>query len=174
MGDINWGSVPDWVAAIGTIGSLYAALWLLKQEINDRRRHEAEAQTQSARAVSAWVQTGQDKYLFAAKNSGEEPVYDCVVYSDLPIVDPVTKQRGVRMKDEKTPMGEPWPYYLDRFLGVIPPGETSKFEIDSDSVEYEYQGLPDLWIEFTDVSGKHWKRDAGGKIHQITERTPWD
>lgn len=46
--DLDWGSVPAWVAAFGSAGAFGIALYLFWQSLNDRKLAQA-------RLVSAWV-----------------------------------------------------------------------------------------------------------------------
>lgn len=57
-GTINWGAAPDWAAAVGTVGTLVAALVQLKCE-RDRSR-EAEARERRARVLGVVVERKQD------------------------------------------------------------------------------------------------------------------
>lgn len=38
---VNWGSVPDWIAAIGTVGAFGLAVWLYRKNLQDRRSDQA-------------------------------------------------------------------------------------------------------------------------------------
>lgn len=46
---VDWGSAPDWLAAVGTVGTLGAALWQLRrdrQRIAELERREAEREVE--------------------------------------------------------------------------------------------------------------------------------
>lgn len=58
FGTFDWGSAPDWAAAVGTVGTLVAALVQLKRE-RDRSR-EAEARERRARVLGVVVERKQD------------------------------------------------------------------------------------------------------------------
>ena len=46
---VRWGDVPTWLAAIGTVGALFAALWQIRTE--RKRRLAAEKQLRQERHV---------------------------------------------------------------------------------------------------------------------------
>jgi hypothetical protein len=88
---LNWGDVPTWVAAIGTVGALSTALfqirterqYRLKAEAADRaERHQAQARLISAFVGPVEVTPERDDltrswiYLI---NGSEEPVYRLLV-----------------------------------------------------------------------------------------------
>ena len=108
-------------------------------------------------------------FVLSAKNTGEDPVYACMIFSDLPVM-------GVRVNDEGTvlPENNSSPESTSNTFGVLPPGETLTHTISSEKVEYEYQGIRDVWLEFTDAAGTHWRRDKRGKLKKINNRTSWD
>lgn len=159
LAEISWGTVPDWVAAIGTVGSLFTALYLLKQEIGERKRLLAFRETQAARAVSAWCQFEDDKYILFARNGGEEPIYDCMVYAH-PL--------GAEALAEGRTHG------LEVLFGTIPPGATLDDRTHSQALQSDRFGFPPVEVEFTDAQGRHWRRAASGDIKTIKSRRPCD
>jgi hypothetical protein len=56
---IAWGDAPTWVACIGTVGALAAALFQIHREQMARRKLEEAARGQSRReqaeSISAWI-----------------------------------------------------------------------------------------------------------------------
>jgi hypothetical protein len=74
--NINWGSVPDWLAGLGTILAFILAFTVLRRELRAIRVHEA-------RLVSVWstyigsVEDTSKSYAFElfVRNGGTEPVY---------------------------------------------------------------------------------------------------
>lgn len=149
------GNAPDWVAAIGTVGTLGVALKLLRNEMRDRERATEVADQRPANGVFAWVDPRTDAggWETSALNRSDEPVYDAVVYltfltgSPVPITDPA--------------------------LGTIPPGQT-KLGGRSGDRPGDPVGRPDVEIEFTDGRGRHWRRDSRGHLQQVDHRTPVD
>jgi hypothetical protein len=97
---INWGSVPEWLAAIGTILAFILAFAILRRELRAIRVHEA-------RLVSIWSSytgaegeaTKSHAFEIFVRNGGTEPVYSVRV-----------RLRGVEMLS----------------YDVLPPAETEK------------------------------------------------
>jgi hypothetical protein len=63
---VAWGSVPDWVEAIGTSGALLLGLVILRRDHRDRIERQA-------RKVSNWVEiNGEPTYHLI--NSSDQPI----------------------------------------------------------------------------------------------------
>lgn len=156
---INWGSAPEWVAAVGTVGSLFAALWLVRKEGEDRKQREVERYSAPAHRVSAWCLEEEAKLILAVKNMGEEPVYNCMIY-----VSGTGDFSGYPGQRPDSPR--------EILYGTIPPGETLKDEKDASFAKAEHFGFPAIEVEFTDARGKHWRRDMEGAVTEIAYRHP--
>jgi hypothetical protein len=50
-----YGTLPDWLAALGTIGAFFAGLRLLRKELEARRDDVEDRRSAQARLVAAWV-----------------------------------------------------------------------------------------------------------------------
>jgi hypothetical protein len=146
MSDVDWGSVPEWVAAVGTVGTLvYATVLLgkqrqrLQQEVD---RHDRE----QASLVSAWVKLEHGGQLSVRlRNANDVPIYQCY----LELLDP---DGGV----------------LDqRFEESVPPGEH-----DLSPYDHELQFDPDLVsvkLDFFDPEGRHWVRRPNGTLDSLPD-----
>jgi hypothetical protein len=100
MLDVNLGTLPDWLAAAGTVGAFWVTYLLLRKEQKARREFEAEQREAQARLVSAWTTFPQQALPYSdiqvadlvVKNMSTEPVYDLratlIPYSKLPEDDP--------------------------------------------------------------------------------------
>lgn len=53
LAQVEWGTVPDWVAAFGTLAAFAVALRLLFKELEARREYEADRRRDQARLVAA-------------------------------------------------------------------------------------------------------------------------
>ena len=86
---VDWGSVPEWFAAIGTVGALFVALILLRNELADRRRAAEVGDHRPADGVFAWAEPRTDAggWQTFVLNRSDEPIYDAVVYF-IPLTDP--------------------------------------------------------------------------------------
>jgi hypothetical protein len=80
--DLQWGSVPDWFAAIGTVGALFLGLAILWRDRRKDERVEAKEfisrldvrRTYVPRKTAAW-----SGHLYA-KNIGRSAIYDVVLF----------------------------------------------------------------------------------------------
>lgn len=89
---IQFGDIPTWVAAIGTIGALGAALWQIGNERKRRIAQEAQDRSErhqsQARLVAAWIGeiiygTEDSSYddgrtAIELLNGSAEPIYSLV------------------------------------------------------------------------------------------------
>jgi hypothetical protein len=72
---VKWGTVPDWLAAIGTVATLGIALAVLIRELREHRARQASL-------VAAWM--GQ-RHEIVVQNKSNAPAYNlCVSYFDPP------------------------------------------------------------------------------------------
>ena len=152
---INWGDIPTWLAAIGTISTFIIYYFLLRVEIS-KRDEERELQKQyTQRRISAWV----DNNIVFIKNGGIEPVYHAVVH-----VGPM----GTKFEVDS---GK----HIEIVLGNIGPGQ----QIEEPVMERFLKGeifpiIPEVAIEFTDCEGKYWRRESNGNLSQVKHRRPYD
>lgn len=136
---MSWGSVPDWVAAVGTVGALLVALFLLKREIDDRRARQRKNDMKPATQVFGWVVAKDDSWGLKVQNNGDEPVFDLVFYATPPVG-----------------LGQPTTRQV--LFGTVPP----KIVLDGEYHEHPDEredllfGFPSVEIEFTDGRGRHW------------------
>lgn len=155
LASVDWGSVPEWFAAIGTVGALFVALVLLRNELADRRRAAEVADRRPADGIFAWAEPRTDAggWQTFILNRSDEPIYDAVVYF-TPLTDPaIPTQESV------------W--------GTIPPGGPKPGDRYGDRPG-DLFGIPPVEIEFTDGRGRHWRRDARGQLQKLGSRRPFD
>jgi hypothetical protein len=50
-GQIDWGSVPDWIAGVGSLAAIVVALWISLGEAKLRRRRDEDEEKRPARLV---------------------------------------------------------------------------------------------------------------------------
>lgn len=152
---VDWGTVPDWFAGVGTVGALIIALVLLKNEMADRKRVAESHDRKPADAIFAWVQPRTDAGGWEAyvMNRGDGPVYDAVVYY--------------------TPLTDPPLPTVESVWGTIPPGDARPGDRYADHPT-DLFGIPPVEIEFTDGRGRHWRRKADGQLSLLQHRTPFD
>jgi hypothetical protein len=143
----DWGTVPDWLAAIGTLAAFGVALRLLAKELAVRREQEEDRRRNQARLVAAWVtlkevSETEVRYSVVVRNGSDEPVFDglCVV----------------------VPSATAFEWEV-RWL-ILPPHETK--EDDLRLPEKLWRSLWDAAIElsFTDAAGRRWIRYPDGRL----------
>jgi hypothetical protein len=80
----EWGTVPDWVTAFGTLAAFAVALRLLAKELPARREYQEDRRREQARLVSAWFDAVLEppttlEFYIHRQNGSEEPVHDVKV-----------------------------------------------------------------------------------------------
>jgi hypothetical protein len=156
MLDVNLGTLPDWLAAAGTVGAFWVTYLLLRKEQKARREFEDENRQAQARLVSAWItfprQAGPHSAVHVAdlvvKNMSEEPVYDLratlIPHSKLP---------------EDDPEGAMGPDVIRFHFGIMPPeerGTTRIKDVPSEPLA--------VILAFTDAHGREWRRFHNGDL----------
>ena len=148
------GTIPDWLAAVGTLGAFAVALWLLFKELAARREQEEDRRREQARLVTAWMMSKplsrtEERSAIVIRNGSDEPVFDgwCVLVASTS-----------RFASERKPVFD-W----ELRWRVLPPHETLEDELD----------LPQLltppWdarirLSFTDAAGRRWTRYPDGRL----------
>jgi hypothetical protein len=96
-----WGTVPDYLAAAGTVGAFFAGVRLLRKEL-DARREDVDGRLRAqARLVAAWCSPthlqvdsdGSDSrqvFYILTRNGSDEPVRAVTVTLYHPTVRPTT------------------------------------------------------------------------------------
>jgi hypothetical protein len=158
----DWGSVPEWIAAGGTLAAFFVALRLLAKELVVRREAEEDRRRDQARMVSAWSfpeLTGDaaplklDVYIMV-RNGSDEPVHDVRITL-------VPKDSPFAADPEQAREKAPWKAYD---WDLLPPGGPIKVFIDFHSSAPVVLGLT-----FTDSQGRRWRR-VGGTLTEVTSR----
>ncbi len=168
---VEWGTLPEWLAAVGTLGAFGVALWLLGAQLRTYRASEHDRIQSDATRISAWwslpesVEIGlrerirtrraperRHEVTVHVRNSSDNPVYDCIVYLGP------TRQPNPGGREDA------WDFHFP----IVPGGHTMRASTPSEYFVLEPQDhLPDdagfyrgPWIEivFTDSAGRHWRR----------------
>lgn len=140
---LNWGDVPTWVAAIGTVSAVSLALW---QNMVDRRTARTRAVRAQAELISAWYGGDRDDVTdLYLRNGSKQPIYEVVVCL-------VINLGG----------GEGVPDDFRHVYLELPPG---LFRIEVPSHWHGMSARPGIEVSFTDRTGaKHWIRRAAGAL----------
>ena len=146
--------MAEWVGAIGTVGTLAAAVWVAKREVDNRRADTDERERRQASKVSCWVEHGstgtagssRPSWIVSVQNGSDEPIYGVSVVQEPGYVG-----------------GEPTGWW-----DVIPPGtqEGAVWDPDIEHVDRE----PKPVLEFNDAAGRGWTRDADGILRRDSSK----
>lgn len=159
----DWGSVPDWLAAIGTLAAFGVALRLLAKELDARREQEEDRRRAQARLVNAWPtmkwreSDGEAESWFVVVNASDEPVYQVkvtVVPRDSGFAaDPEAARGQVPTIEEDLPL-------------PLRPQETSERWAPAESKLGTWHVV--LGLSFTDSMGRRWKRYPDGRLVELS------
>lgn len=172
---INWGSVADWSAAVGTVFAAIAALYIATVDRAERRRERAAASREQATLVIAKVgqPEGADGYFpVEVSNYGTQAVLDLAFHSaqfdDHPTataeVDEARRQTMVLDSDRQ-------PY---RFFVVFVDANSKPVLKGSDPGRHGHvthapvdMTRVEVWVRFRDGDGIAWRRSSAGGIERI-------
>jgi hypothetical protein len=167
------GTIPDWIAALGTVAAFLVALRLLAKELASRREYEEDRRRAQASRVVCWLEIAPTTSTFnpsmlsqpvtrvvghhlelVLHNGSEEPVFDCRVHVDI---DPTRASA-------KAPDGRRRLRLTERML---PPGRTSR------SLDLSGEDLlrTNVWMVFTDASNQRWQRSHTGRLSRLMDRS---
>lgn len=146
--EIAYGSLPDWVAALGTAGALVAAVLLLRDDRRVRRSQDEERNREQAERIGTWIAaSGSDSYVINLRNASDLPIYN------------VTVEFGTPAGHDSWASATSWI--------TMPPGETETAQV---AVAASPTGAVVLYgTSFTDSAGRSWRRDASGTLSAIDD-----
>jgi hypothetical protein len=160
---IDWGSVPDWLASIGTVGALLLTYRLLRHELAawradrvEQEHQRGEALRAQARTVASWIEDvsndGESVWIAYVSNSSAAPVFSC----EIQVTEPLHPQDG------------PTP---GAFFAVVPPGGQRSWRLDRAWFSDEAETIHALntQVRFTDSQGRHWRRNWYGELEPTSD-----
>lgn len=156
--DVDLGSLPDWLAAVGTIAAAWVAVILAKREGQRAERAEAErdalrreqAREQAAKVV-AWMEpplrnlttVSTRGWRVVARNVSDEPVF-------------AVEAEVVHADGYEHVILEEW--------DVLPPrGDVERFFRQDVKARSE---RPYVVLTFTDAAGRRWRRGERGRLEE--------
>jgi hypothetical protein len=157
LAQAEWGTVPDWVTALGTILAFLVALRLLAKELAAHHEAEEDRRRAQVRLVAGWVTPPRPdpqapaNFVFdlVIRNASEEPIYDL----NAVMVPP----NGPHANDPEAAPPTVGAARIQR--GTLPPDEY---------VELRFRMVPTmpgiLGMSFTDAAGRRWKRYPDGRL----------
>jgi hypothetical protein len=174
---LQLGDLATWVAALGTVGALGAALWQIGAERN--RRHEREEQEREeqhlaqARLISAVMGPEEQPSKYEPDmtgidliNSSPEPVYRLVIaIISIQGAGMRTIEQWLEYRD-----GRP---YTDNAVPIttasILPSGNHRIWIRGTGWGRFMGGRTGAEVAFTDRAGSHWIRHATGQLEELAE-----
>jgi hypothetical protein len=154
---LDWGSVPDWFAAVGTVGALGASAVAISRSTSVQREQQNEAQWDEAFKVTVDAREDQeDRSGFTADrtttviitNGGRRAIYDVTLHAfnaDADLVD-------------------------HRTYALIPPGRNVDVQVRWDEEAF-YRTGADGTVEvlFMDVAGGTWTLDNKQMLTRLSQ-----
>lgn len=159
------GNLPSWLAAVGTVGTLIAALLQIRSErarfVAQQAADRQERRYAQARLISAWMKAlGSDpptdgtphSYMkIALANGSAEPVYNVLV-TVVDVQGTIPHQRENFGTNNRQ-------YIQDATLSILPPG---RWSVRVDGAFGAMGSRPGAEVAFTDRSRVHWVRRTWG------------
>jgi hypothetical protein len=180
---INFGDVPTWVAAVGTVGTLGAALLQIGSERSRRLSQEAadreERRRDQARLIAGWVgpivqeteEAGSRTWIILS-NGSPEPVYS--VYAAIVFIQgaaPHTGEEWHRLREQVQEGGEDPEYRSTTTASILPPG---RWRVCVPQAAWGISGgRIGAEVAFTDRASIHWVRRATGALEELAT-PPYD
>ncbi|CCH21520.1 hypothetical protein [Micromonospora lupini] len=153
----DWGSVPDWFGALGSIASVLFVYLGLRREIRARRTDELRVRATQARLVSAVAQIrGNSVLRVTVANQSDAPVLDVSV---LP-----------RLVPSDDPEGPPADLAAAKQVRRINGRESSELFVTV-TAEHRLQATTDtvlVELTFTDHDGNRWRRIGSGQPEPVS------
>lgn len=153
-GTVDWGTAPDWLAAVGTVGTLVAALWQLQRERDraraaEKRERERAERERRSRVLGLAIDVGEG-VRFEPTNGpyGGEHVRCAKITVHNGTAGPLVRPSlyDAHMKQIRS-------------FGAIRAGEA-----DETLVPDGHALFPQVWLMFTDAEGGLWLASSAGDL----------
>jgi hypothetical protein len=156
---MDFGNVPEWFAAIGTVGALCVSLGLVWHERRLRRAQDELRATEFARRVAVWAEwrrtegepdTSPRQFFAYVRNWNDAPVYVPSLWAN---------------REDGEDADEPGEWIE---LGMVPPHDTTNYGLDLQ--EFPPDGpRPFVAIAFRDLDGYPWQCDSTAKLTRLSD-----
>lgn len=178
---VNWGDVPTWVAGVGTVGTLAAALWQIRSERSRRLASDEQLRTErhleQARLVAGYMgeqeepaerpetlADDQGRTAFYLANNSPEPVYSVVVgMVFVQGAGPHSLEDMLELNHKQ--YGRRGPVTTVSIL----PGGLYRIWISGTGWHRILSGRAGVEIAFSDAAGAHWIRRATGRLDELSK-----
>lgn len=165
---MDWGSLADWLAAIGTLLAVGVSVSIAIYEVRKRQEGErllaaehARARQADAAAVVTWVETkqagGRKHSILHLLNSGQRPVFAVAM---IPVVYG-TFERGQRWV---VPVLGPGVDLVESFDDALK--SLVSLHGAPESIIAEASGRVGVKLIFRDSEGRSWERGIDGKLKE--------
>lgn len=171
---INFGDVPTWVAAIGTVGTLIFALAQIRSERDRRIKQEKadreERKKAQARLISGWVGEFDHSYgergrtAIMLSNGSAEPVYR--VYAAIVFIQGAAPHTGEEWHTIEKQGGFAAQSQATTTASILPPG-TWRVWVPNANWGI-LGGRIGAEVAFTDRASVHWVRRATGALEELS------
>ncbi|MFF4878248.1 hypothetical protein [Micromonospora sp. NPDC000668] len=148
---VDWGSVPDWFGAVGSIASVLIVYLGLRREIRARRTDELRVRATQARLISAVAEIrGNSVLRVTVANESDAPVLDVTV---LP-----------RLVPPDDPEGTPTELAAVKQVRRIH-GRDSHELFVTVTAEHRLRAADTVLVDltYTDHDGNRWRRSGAGQ-----------
>lgn len=174
---ILYGDLPTWLASIGTVGALAAALWQIRSERTRRLQQEArdrdDAKRDQARRVACWpgeegIPGPMDPWWGKSTpielvNGSNEPVYNLVF--GLVHVQGAGGVSHLEEWKERSPQGQSAPWST---AAILPPGRW-RVSVPGQGWSSGMAMRLGAEVAFVDRAGVNWVRRSGGNLDELPE-----
>jgi hypothetical protein len=149
------GSIPDWIAGIGTAAAFFIALLLFRRQMNELREADESRRRAQATQISAWCKEeeqpdGSTARWLRLRNGSGEPVYQCAAL--FASADNATW--AARNHSEwDAAISSSGASYGARGTMVLAPGETAKWEVEDTEVRSARGAIVPVFLIFRDAHG---------------------
>jgi hypothetical protein len=164
---INDPSITDWLAAIGTVGTLGATVALFWIDRYQRRIREDKSQ---AALISGWtepVRPGDATRSLKVANLSTEPIYRINVF-----VEDEFKRDD---RNEVIPVRIGSGTINRKYISLLPPRQQVQFDLKrKEPISPGPRTCPRVYLLFDDRNGRRWARDFSGDLTSRRHDNPED
>ncbi|WCN80992.1 hypothetical protein [Micromonospora sp. LH3U1] len=153
---VDWGSVPDWFGAVGSIASVLFVYLGLRREIRARRTDDLRVRATQARLVSAVAEIrGTSVLRVTVANESDAPVLDVAVLA--------------RLAPPDDPDGPPIGLAAAKQVRRVPARDAHDLFVTV-AAEHRLGPTDTILVEltFTDHDGNRWRRIGAGQPEPVS------